>query len=131
MDRHRFDADPDTTFHFNADPHPDSDPDPSSSYTQVGKSKIVLTFLFVKALPVYIVLSFSSGQYDSKRFRNSYQYLQHQTLLVFCPTRVQGQDPDTSGEPIVRAGQPLPPHTDESSTRLHGGLDSTLQVTSK
>ncbi len=46
-------------------------------------------------------------------------------------TRVQGPDPDTSGETIVRAGQPLPPHTDESSTRLHGGLDSTLQVTSK
>jgi hypothetical protein len=44
---------------------------------------------------------------------------------------VQGPDPDTSGETIVRAGQPLPPHTDESSTRLHDGLDSTLQVTSK
>ncbi len=44
---------------------------------------------------------------------------------------MQGPVPDTSRETIVRAGQPLPPHTDESSTRLHGGLDSTLQVTSK
>ncbi len=44
---------------------------------------------------------------------------------------MQGTDPDTSGESIVRDGQSLPPHTDESSTRLHGGLDSTLQVTSK
>ncbi len=44
---------------------------------------------------------------------------------------MQGPVPDISRETIVRAGQPLPPHTDESSTRLHGGLDSTLQVTSK
>ncbi len=49
----------------------------------------------------------------------------------YCSTRVQGPVPDTSGETTVRAGQPLPPHTDKSSTRLHGGLDSFLQVTSK
>jgi hypothetical protein len=30
LDRHRFDANPDPTFHF------ESDPDPTSSYTHVG-----------------------------------------------------------------------------------------------
>ena len=48
----------------------------------------------------------------------------------YCSTRVQGPVPETSGGTTVRAGQPLLPHTDESSTRLHGELDSTLQVTS-
>jgi hypothetical protein len=71
VDQHRLDADPDTTFHF-ADPNPDqaSDPDPSSSCTQVGISEIVLTLY--TAMPVKIVLSFTSGHI--KRFRNSYQY---------------------------------------------------------
>jgi hypothetical protein len=32
-DRHRFDADPDTTFYFDADYHPD----PTPSFTNVGK----------------------------------------------------------------------------------------------
>ncbi len=49
----------------------------------------------------------------------------------YCSTRVQGPVPETSGGTTVRAGQPLLPHTDESSTRLRGGMDSTLQVTSK
>ncbi len=40
MDRHRFDADPDPTFYFDADPVPD----PSSIYTQVRKSEIVFDF---------------------------------------------------------------------------------------
>jgi hypothetical protein len=34
VDRRRFDADPDPTFHFDA--IPDSDPDPTTSYTHVG-----------------------------------------------------------------------------------------------
>ncbi len=44
-----------------------------------------LFLVLFKAMPVYIILSFSSGQYDFKRFGNSYryQYLRHQTLLVF------------------------------------------------
>ncbi len=33
LNRHRFDADPNHTFHFDADPDPDSDPDPTSSHT--------------------------------------------------------------------------------------------------
>jgi hypothetical protein len=37
VDRHRFDADPDPTFHFDGDP--DTDPDPTLSYTQVVKSR--------------------------------------------------------------------------------------------
>jgi hypothetical protein len=45
----------------------------------------------------------------------------------YCSTRVQGPVPDTSRGTTVRAGQTLLPHTDESSTRLHGGRDSTLQ----
>jgi hypothetical protein len=36
VDRYRFDADPDPTFHFDADPDPDLYP--TSSYQQVGKS---------------------------------------------------------------------------------------------
>jgi hypothetical protein len=35
VDRHRFDADPDPTFHFDADPHPDSEPDPTLGFTHV------------------------------------------------------------------------------------------------
>jgi hypothetical protein len=37
---------------------------------------------------------------------------------------------ETSGETTERGGQPLLPHTDVSATRLRGGLDTTLQVTS-
>ncbi len=56
MDRHRFDADPDLdpTSHFDAYP----DPDPNPSFTLVEKSKFLL--LLFTAMPVYIVLSFSS-----------------------------------------------------------------------
>jgi hypothetical protein len=70
-----FDADPDPTFQ-SADPNPDqasdpdSDPDPSTSCTQVGISEIVMTLY--TAMPINIVLSFTSGHI--KRFRNSYQY---------------------------------------------------------
>ncbi len=35
LDRHRFDADPYPTFHYDADP----DPDPTSVYTQVENQK--------------------------------------------------------------------------------------------
>ncbi len=49
--------------------------------------------------------------------------------VQYCSTRVQGPVPETSWWTTVRAGQTLLPHTDESSTRLHGGMDSTLQVT--
>ena len=38
---------------------------------------------------------------------------------------------ETSGGKTERGGRPLLPHTDVSATRLHGGLDTTLQVTSK
>jgi hypothetical protein len=34
VDRHRFDVDPDPTFHF--DPHSDSEPDPTPGFTQVA-----------------------------------------------------------------------------------------------
>jgi hypothetical protein len=41
VDRHRFDADPDPTFHFDADP----DPDPISNFsTQVENQKFVFDF---------------------------------------------------------------------------------------
>jgi hypothetical protein len=53
------------------------------------------------------------------------------SLEQYCSTRVQGPVPETSRGTTVRAGQTLLPHKDESSTRLHGGMDSTLQVTSK
>ncbi len=36
LDRHRFDANPDPTVHF--DPDPDSDTDPYPSFTHVGKT---------------------------------------------------------------------------------------------
>ncbi len=36
MDRHRFEADPNPSFHFDADPDPAPDPDATPSY--VGKS---------------------------------------------------------------------------------------------
>ncbi len=45
MDRQRFDADPDPTFHSDADP----DPDPTLSFTHVGESEIIFT-----AVPVNI-----------------------------------------------------------------------------
>jgi hypothetical protein len=64
VDRHRFNADPDSdpNFHLDADPDQDPDPvrhqnntdphaDPTPSFTHVGKSEFVL---------YYIVLSFSS-----------------------------------------------------------------------
>jgi hypothetical protein len=38
VDHHLFDADPDTTFHFDADPDSDPDQDPTSICTEVGKS---------------------------------------------------------------------------------------------
>ncbi len=37
---------------------------------------------------------------------------------------------ETSGGTTERGGWPLLPHTDVSATRLRGGLDTTLQVTS-
>jgi hypothetical protein len=40
VDRHRFDADPDPIFRFDANPNPD----PTSNYTQGGKSEFFLTF---------------------------------------------------------------------------------------
>ncbi len=49
----------------------------------------------------------------------------------FCSTRVQGPVVKTSGGAIGRDGRTQQPHTDVSATRLHGGLDTTLQVTSK
>jgi hypothetical protein len=49
----------------------------------------------------------------------------------FCSTRVQGPVLKTSGGATGRDGRTLQPHTDVSATRLHGGLDTTLQVTSK
>jgi hypothetical protein len=54
-DRHRFDADPDLTFHLDANP----DPNPSPSFIHVGKLNF-LNFLFTGVL-IYIILSFSSA----------------------------------------------------------------------
>jgi hypothetical protein len=48
VDRHRFHADPDLTFHFNADPDPDSDLDPTTNFPRVGKSEF---FAFI-AVPI-------------------------------------------------------------------------------
>jgi hypothetical protein len=42
VDRHRFDAVPDRTFHFDADPDPD--PDPTSIFTHIGKSEFFSHF---------------------------------------------------------------------------------------
>jgi hypothetical protein len=55
VDRHRFEADPNPSFHFDADPDPAPDPDATPSY--VGKSDFLLLFITVS---VYIVSSFSS-----------------------------------------------------------------------
>ncbi len=46
----------------------------------------------------------------------------------FCSTRVQGPVLKSSGGAIGRDGRTLQPHTDVSASRLHGGLDTTLQV---
>jgi hypothetical protein len=48
LDRHRFDANPDPTFHF--DPDLESDPDPTPSFTHVGESgKKNLIFIHITA----------------------------------------------------------------------------------
>jgi hypothetical protein len=54
VDGHRFDADPDPTFHFYAGPDPDT-----PSFPDIGKSDIFR--LLFTVMPVYIVLSLSSG----------------------------------------------------------------------
>jgi hypothetical protein len=59
VNRLRLDADPDPTFHFDADP----DPDPIPSFTHARKTDFFL--LLFTAVPVYIVLSFSSASYLS------------------------------------------------------------------
>ncbi len=67
MDRHRFDADPDPTFHSDADP----DADLSSSFTHVGKSEnffyfysqqcqFTLFFLLIIVIGVIIFNIFNS-----------------------------------------------------------------------
>jgi hypothetical protein len=49
VDRHRFDADPDMPFHFEADP--DTDLDPSLSFAHDGKSDFcLLLFTAMSAL---------------------------------------------------------------------------------
>ncbi len=45
-------------------------------------------------------------------------------------SRVWGPVLETSGGATERDGRPLQPHTDVYATRLHGGLDTTSQVTS-
>ncbi len=54
-------------------------------------------------------------------------------LNNFCSTRVRGPVQATRGGVKERDGWPLhvQPHTDVSATRLHGGLDTTSQLTSK
>jgi hypothetical protein len=47
VDRHRFDADHDPTFHF--DDNPDSDPDPTRSYAHVEH---YIFMLFIHGSPV-------------------------------------------------------------------------------
>jgi hypothetical protein len=46
VDRHRFDVDPDQTFHFHADPDPDPDPDSDSTQnlTHAGRSEKLMDF---------------------------------------------------------------------------------------
>jgi hypothetical protein len=53
VDRHRFDADPDPYFHFDAAPHAN----PIPGFTLVGKSKF---FTYILSSPVNIVVSFLS-----------------------------------------------------------------------
>ncbi len=52
VDRHRFYADPDPPFHFDADPGQDL----HKSFTQFGKSEIFLTFV-LNALSTLFYLS--------------------------------------------------------------------------
>ncbi len=52
MDQLRYDADPDSTFHFYANPYPDL----TLSFTHVGKSNFLLLFTVA---PVNVGLSFS------------------------------------------------------------------------
>jgi hypothetical protein len=59
VDRNRFDADPDLTSHLKDDRDPDPEPDPNLSFKYVVKSEFFL--LLFTAVPVYIVLSFSSA----------------------------------------------------------------------
>jgi hypothetical protein len=64
VDRHYINADPDPNFHVDADQDPDPGwhqnyVDPTLSFTHVGKSDFFF-ILVIDALPVYIVLSFSS-----------------------------------------------------------------------
>ncbi len=64
MDRHRFYADPNPTFHFDAEPY--WDPDPISRYTVHKLENIKFILTLFTAMPACIVLSFSSVSEGSK-----------------------------------------------------------------
>ncbi len=66
MDRHRLDADPDPTFHFDAD----SGPDPTPNFTHVGKLEIFLDFIAIRVSIVFIFLLSVSGAVILKHLDN-------------------------------------------------------------
>jgi hypothetical protein len=79
VDRHRFDADPDSTFHFGADPHPDSEPDPTPGFTHV----IMLgnqTFLKLLFIGVGVYLFFL---YHQCHRCNNFHYVGQYGILKF------------------------------------------------
>jgi hypothetical protein len=57
VDRHGFDADPDSGFHFDGDLDPD--PDPAPTFAHGEKSDLKKLFLHSSASQLYIVSSFS------------------------------------------------------------------------
>jgi hypothetical protein len=63
VDRHRFDAHPDPTFHFDADPDPY--PDPITSFTRVGNSGAKKFDFNLQQCQQYFGLYFSSASYFS------------------------------------------------------------------
>jgi hypothetical protein len=54
VDRHHISADPDPTFHFNADP--DLDPDPTPRFTHVGKSEFFNFLVIVIGVTIFYIL---------------------------------------------------------------------------
>ncbi len=106
MDRHCFDADPDTNFHFDADP--DLDPDPTPSLTHIGKSEFFLSYFYLSRQCHFCVIIFCT--LDRIFSGEKYRFSLH---LV---------DTDTDPDPIrVRA--------QKNYAQLTGSGSTTLQCT--
>jgi hypothetical protein len=62
VDQYRFDADPDVTFHFDANPAPDLDPDPDPTRSlHTSESQNFFWRLLFTGEPFYFILYFKSA----------------------------------------------------------------------